>query len=152
MRSGVFLAVLLVVLALVGAPLSDGAEQGVAGVDAAWLKAMKANDVEGVLKCYASDAILWFPAAPVARGAKEIRAAYEGLLGANTVKDVAISDAKYRTSGKTSTGWGQFSMTLVPKAGGNPSTMTGRFTAVAERRDGRWVYIVDHASADPAKQ
>jgi hypothetical protein len=27
---------------------------------------------------------------------------------------------------------------------------TGRFTEVAKKRDGRWVYVVDHASADAA--
>jgi uncharacterized protein (TIGR02246 family) len=151
MRRRLMLGVVLVSLALAVAPSIEGVEHGAAGVDAAWVKAMKANDLDGVLKCYAKDAVLWFPGAPTARGDKEIRAAYEGLLGANTVKDAALMDVTYRTSGKTSTAWGRFSMTLAPKAGGDPMTMTGRFTEVAEQRGGRWVYIVDHASADPAK-
>ena len=142
---------LLAVLALTGTLVADAANHGAAVVDAAWVKAMKANDLEGVLKCYASDAVVWLPNAPAARGAKEIRATYEGLLSANTVKDAALTDVKYRTSGKTSTAWGRFSLTLAPKAGGEAAVMQGRFTEVAEQRDGRWVYIVDHASAEPAK-
>ena len=28
--------------------------------------------------------------------------------------------------------------------------MSGRFSEVAEKRNGRWVYVLDHASAEPA--
>jgi hypothetical protein len=38
---------------------------------------------------------------------------------------------------------------MVPKAGGDPVTLHGRFTDVAAKRNGRWVYIVDHASEEP---
>ena len=152
MRTRLAPLLILASLALTCTLAADAADHGAAVVDAAWVKAMKANDLDGVLKCYASDAVLWLPNAPAARGAKEIRAAYEGLLSANTVKDATLSDVKYRSSGKTSTAWGRFSLTLAPKAGGDPAVMSGRFTEVAEQRDGRWVYIVDHASAEPAKQ
>lgn len=126
------------------------AETGAQSVDSSWVKAMKANDLEAVLKTYAPDAVLWLPQAKEARGEKAIRSAYEGLLSANTVKDVALSETGYRTTGKASVGWGRFSLTLAPKSGGSPLVMTGRFTEIAERRGGRWVYIVDHASPDPA--
>jgi uncharacterized protein (TIGR02246 family) len=126
------------------------ADMGAKSVDAAWMKAMKANDLEGVLACYASDAVVWLPGAPEASGAKAIRAAYQGLFSANTVQDVAVTDFHYKTSGSLSAGWGHFSMTIAPKSGGAPVTMTGRYTEAAERRRGRWVYIADHASADPS--
>ena len=126
------------------------AETGAQSVDSLWVKAMKANDLEAVLKTYAPDAVVWLPQAKEARGEKAIRSAYEGLLSANVVKEVVLSETGYRTMGKTSVGWGRFSFTLAPKAGGSPVVMTGRFTDVAERRAGRWVYIVDHASAEPA--
>jgi ketosteroid isomerase-like protein len=125
------------------------AESGAAGVDAAWVKAMKANDVNAVMKTYASDAVAWLPNTPEAKGTQAIRAAYEGLLGANKVQDVVLSDTGYKTAGNQSIGWGKFTLTLAPKAGGAPSTMTGRFTAMAEKRRGKWMYTVDHASADP---
>ena len=125
------------------------AETGAQSVDSSWVKAMKANDLEAVLKTYAPDAVVWLPQAKEARGEKAIRAAYEGLLSANTVKDVVLSETGYRTMGKASVGWGKFSLTLAPKAGDSPVVMTGRFTEIAERRGGRWVYIVDHASTVP---
>jgi uncharacterized protein (TIGR02246 family) len=139
------LALLIVVWALPCAAKDKGAQ----ALDAAWVKAMKAGDIPAVMNCYAPDAVAWLPGAPSARGEQAIRSVYEGWLSANTVKDVTLSDTVYRTAGKMAIGWGRFSMTLVPKAGGNPVTMTGRFTEVVERRDGKWVYIVDHASAEP---
>ena len=110
---------------------------------------MKANDLNAVMKCYASDAVGWFPGMREARGEQAIRAAYQDILSKNTVKDAAVSDAKYKTMGTMSVGWGKYSITLVPKAGGNLTVMTGRYNEVAERRAGKWVYIVDHASAEP---
>ncbi|HEV2038738.1 MAG TPA: DUF4440 domain-containing protein [Casimicrobiaceae bacterium] len=126
------------------------AETGAQAVDSSWIKAMKANDLEAVLKTYASDAVVWLPEAKEARGEKEIRSAFEGLLSANTVKEVVLSETGYKTMGKVSVGWGRFSLTLAPKSGSNPVVMTGRYTDIAERRGGRWVYVVDHASAEPA--
>jgi len=125
------------------------AESGARSVDLSWAKAMKANDLDAVLKTYANDAVAWLPQAAEARGATAIRAAYEGLLSANTVQDAVLSETHYKTTGKVSVGWGKFSLTLLPKSGGAPVVMSGRYTDVAERRGGRWVYVVDHASADP---
>jgi len=125
------------------------ADSGAKSVDAAWVKAMKANDLEAVLACYASDAVAWLPDSPEASGEKAIRAAYQGLFAANTVQDVSTTDTHYKTSGSLSVGWGRYSLTLAPKAGGAAVSMKGRFTEAAERRHGRWVYVNDHASAEP---
>ena len=126
------------------------AETGAQSVDSSWIKAMRANDLEAVLKTYAPDAVAWLPQVKEARGEKAIRATFEGFLSANTVKEVVLSETGYRTMGKVSVGWGRFSLTLAPKSGDSPVVMTGRYTDMAERRGGRWVYIVDHASAEPA--
>jgi uncharacterized protein (TIGR02246 family) len=143
-------AVVRLLVALTVTVRANAADSGAQIVDAAWISAIKANDIDAVMKCYAPDAIMWLPDAPTARGAKAIRAAYEGMLSANTVKDATLSEVTYRTVGKASLAWGNFSLTLVPKAGGDQVVMKGRFTEVAERRGGKWVYIVDHASAEPA--
>lgn len=126
------------------------AEEGAKSVDAAWLKAIKANDVDALVACYAPDAVMWLPDAPEARGAKAIRDAYAGLLAANTVADATIANAVYQTSGDLSTAWGNFTLTLKPKKGGDAVTMKGRFTAVTKKTGGKWAYVADLASADPA--
>jgi uncharacterized protein (TIGR02246 family) len=122
---------------------------GIKALDAAWMKAMKANDLDGVMACYAPDAVTFMPGAPEAHGEKEIRAAFQALLSANTVQDVAIPNSHSETAGNISVSWGHYTLTLAPKAGGAPITSKGRFTGVAEQRKGRWYYISDHVSADP---
>jgi ketosteroid isomerase-like protein len=42
-------------------------------------------------------------------------------------------------------GWGTWRMT-VPVEGGPPQVMEGRFSDVKALRDGKWVYVMDHAS------
>jgi uncharacterized protein (TIGR02246 family) len=123
---------------------------GVQSVEAAWLKAIQANDAEALAKLYADDAVAWFPNEKEARGRAAILAEYQGLLGANTVTAASLSDTSHHTMGKASVGWGHFSLTLQPKAGGAPMVMAGRFTDVAELRGGHWRYVADHASAEPA--
>lgn len=125
------------------------ADAGIKSLDAAWAKAMKANDLEGVMVLYAPDAVAWSPGAPEAHGAKEIRASYAAFFSANTVQEVADPVAHFKTSGTLSVSWGNFTMTIRPKAGGAPVTTKGRFTGIAEKRKGRWYYIADHASPDP---
>jgi ketosteroid isomerase-like protein len=136
-------------LALLALSLPAAAESGAQVVDNAWKKAAVANDLEGLVKLYASDAVAWFPNTPEARGTEAIRGALQGLLGANTIKDVSFSDTTYRSQGNRSLGWGRFKLVMQPKSGGEAVTMTGRFTVVAEKRGKHWVYAVDHASADP---
>jgi uncharacterized protein (TIGR02246 family) len=137
------------VLAVGLASTAAAQETGAQSVDAAWMKAMKAGDVDGVVACYASDAVLWLPGAPEARGSKAIHDAYAGMLSANTVTDVSITDTHYESWQNLSLGWGHFMMTLKPKAGGAPTIMGGRFIDVAKKIDGKWRYVADHASVEP---
>ena len=102
------------------APKPAAKVSGSQAVDEAWTKAALANDLDALVACYAPDAVMWAPGDPEAKGEKGIRAAYANLLKDNTIKDAKISDTHYKTFGKTSIGWGHFSLTLAPKAGGAP--------------------------------
>ena len=129
-------------------PAADA--DGPGSVDEAWMKAMKANDLDAIVACYAKDAIAWLPNEAQAKGTDAIRATYKGLLDTYTVSDVKNADTAYQTFGDRAVAWGTFTLVLTPKNGGAAMTMTGRYTEFLEKRDGRWVYVVDHASADPA--
>jgi ketosteroid isomerase-like protein len=128
------------------------ADAGAKTVDAAWEKAFRAADVEGVVACYAPDAVLWLPNAPEARGTKAIREAYAGFFSTYAIGGVALRNTSYETRDSLSVGWGDFEMRLTPKAGGEPTVMRGRFTALARPLGDRWVYVVDHASVGPPAQ
>jgi len=147
-----FSCVLIVALlfSFISLAIATAAPEGAQAVDEAWRKAITANDLNSVMAVYAEDAVMWLPDAPEAKGREAIRKAYADLLAANTVTGATLADTHYQASGKLSVGWGNFTLTLSPKAGGNPVTLSGRFSVIARRDGDRWVYVVDHASAHPA--
>ena len=118
--------------------------------DAAWMKAMKANDLSAVVALYAPDAVMWFPEAPEARGSEAIRKTYAGYFDAYTVADVALTNVTHQTSGDLDANWGNYTFDLRPKKGGDPVVLKGRFVAVMKKIGGRWLLVADHASATPA--
>jgi uncharacterized protein (TIGR02246 family) len=125
---------------------------GAQAVDEAWRKAMSANDLDAVVACYSKDAVLWLAGAMEAKGREAIRKAFALVLNANTVTEVTFANTHYETAANLSVGWGDYSIALVPKAGGNPVVLSGRFTVVAKQEDGKWVYIIDHASPRPVPE
>jgi len=129
---------------------ATAAPDGAQAVDEAWRKAITANDLNAIIAVYAEDAVMWLPDAPEAKGRDAIRKSYADLLAANTVTAATLADTHDQTSGNLSVGWGNFTLTLSPKAGGNPVTLSGRFSVIARIDGGTWVYVVDHASAHPA--
>lgn len=122
------------------------AQDGVKGVDEAWIQAVKAGNVDAVVALYAPDAVLYPPDALEARGTAAIRASYTEMLGAMTINEATI-DSKYQTSGDVSIGFGKATLTMTPKGGGSPQIVSVRVTAVARKIGGKWLYVVDHASA-----
>ncbi|HET6266235.1 MAG TPA: DUF4440 domain-containing protein [Acidobacteriota bacterium] len=115
----------------------------------AWVKAAKANNIEGIMAIYAPDAVLYPPDAKVAVGTDAIRQNYAGLFNNFTVQDVTVPEAWHEEHGDTSIEWGFFNMTLVPKAGGAPVQFEGRFTDISKKINGKWLVVVDHASVVP---
>ena len=149
MRQRVFASAVLGLGLALSAATAAAEDGGARSVDAAWLKGVKANDLEAVVACYAPDAVLWLPDAPEARGTKAIRDTYAGLLGANTVVDASLTDAVYQTSGDMSTAWGHFTLALKPRKGGDTVVLKGRFLSVSKNMGGKWQYVADLASAEP---
>jgi uncharacterized protein (TIGR02246 family) len=134
---------LVLCIALLAAPVFA---QGVKTLDEAWVKAAKAGDADALVKLYAPDAVTYMPDEMRAKGTAEIRESFKKFLGANTVRDMTLTYDYTTSSGKLAVSSGHFSMTVEPKAGGAAQTMEGRFTSVATRKGGKWMYVVDHAS------
>ena len=141
---------LALVCSLISFVAAAAAPVGAQAVDEAWRKAITANNLDAVVAVYAEDAVMWLPDAPEAKGREAIRKAYAALLAANTVTGATFANTHYQTSGDLSVGWGDFTLTMSPKSGGDPVTLSGRFSVIAKNERGTWVYVVDHASAHPA--
>ena len=136
---------------LAAAVPAAAAEHGAEMVDQAWVKAIKAQDLEAVMALYAPNAVAYFPDGEYA-GKEAIRKSWTDFLATFTVKD-ATSTGSYETIGDTSLRHGHWTLTVVPKAGGDPVPMKGRASVVTKKIGGKWLYVVDHASVPlpPAK-
>ncbi len=115
-----------------------------------FLAGMKANDADAVAACYADDAIIWFPGGPMAKGRTAIRDGFAGYMASMTVKDAVLSQMGEEALGDTRVTWGTYAITLVDKKTAAESVEHGRYVDVQKKIDGRWQYIVDHPSDDPA--
>jgi uncharacterized protein (TIGR02246 family) len=150
-RRSIMTKCISILILLIGfAGLLSAAEPGVGETGKAWVQAFSRNDLEAVVALYAPDAHMFPPDTTEAVGIDAIRANYANLMNTFTIKQVIISDAHHETVGDLSFAWGLYSVTLVPKAGGDAIRMDGRFSDVSRKINGKWLYIVDHASAAPA--
>jgi ketosteroid isomerase-like protein len=52
----------------------------------------------------------------------------------------------YKVLGDSVVSWGKWRFTVTPP-GGTPEIMDGRYTDLKAKRDGKWVFVLDHASA-----
>jgi ketosteroid isomerase-like protein len=139
----VWILICLFVLASVGA---YAAEPGLSEADTAFQKAFQSNDLEGVMALYGEDSQLFPPDEMTAKGVEAIRKNYETLMKNFTIKSFQVVESHRETSGNLSLCWGQFTLDLEPKAGGDPVHMEGRFSDVSRKVKGKWQYVVDHAS------
>ena len=99
---------------------------------------------------YAEDAILWFPGGPMAKGRAAIRDGFAGYLANGTVKDVQLNAIGGEAVGDARVAWGTYAITMEDKATHAVTVERGRYTDVQKKIDGRWQYIVDHPSDEPA--
>ena len=121
--------------------------QGARQLDADFVKAMKKEDVDAVMATYWNDPqVVMLPAdAMLAKGPDAIRAGYKKFFEGTNVKEFRLTKQEYRVLGDAVLGWGLFTLTTVPSLGPEV-TIEGRYTEIIAKRDGKWVYTVDHAS------
>ena len=115
-----------------------------------FLAGFQASNADAVSACYAEDAVMWFPGGPMANGRAAIRDGFAGYFAGATVKSATLSQLGEETMGNTRVTWGTYVVNLVDKKTQAESVERGRYTDVQKKIDGRWLYIVDHPSDDPA--
>lgn len=81
-----------------------------------------------------------------AKGWQAIRDAYHAAFPAGPHGTLELLDAHQMVAGEYVIGYGKARMTLTDPEG-NPVEMMFRYTDVKTERDGKWVYVLDHASA-----
>jgi len=112
----------------------------------AFVKAMEANDPDGLAACYTDDAVSFAVDVMVGVGPEFVRDSWKSFFMAYTIRKVGLSGTDMEIFGDTAAAWGLFTMLVEPVEGGEAFEMQGRFMDVAKRVDGSWFYIADHAS------
>lgn len=83
-------------------------------------------------------------------GRAAIRAGYADFFADTKVKSAKLVEMGKFGHGNEVSSWGTFPVVYVSKKNGKESTEHERYTDVSRKIDGRWVYLVDHASDEPS--
>jgi len=121
-------------------------ESSLKALDARWKKALLANDAAALTNLYSPDAVVYPPDAVEARGREAIRKAFDSFLAGKKVIDFQLKVEKIEAHGSTALGWGRWTLKVALQTGGDPVVMEGRYTEVAKRIGGKWLFVADHAS------
>ncbi len=135
-------AVLVTLLVLETASANPSAK----ALQDAFLEALLNNDADGLAACYAETAVNFPVGELIGKGPDSVRETWNTFFDSYTVQSISLSEDQMVAFGDTAAAWGLFTMTVVPKAGGDAIEMVGRYMDVARNFDGRWLYIADHAS------
>lgn len=100
-----------------------------------WRSGWLAGDADLLLSLYADDPVLMPQDQPVVAGKGAIRPLYEAVLkdfdfqSEGTVKEVEVSD-------DIGYFWSAYTLTAIPKAGGEPTKVTGKSLFIVRRQPG----------------
>ena len=133
------------------APQSDNSEKMIAAaqhLDQQFVTAYNNRDAAAIMACYwnSPDLVSYPPEVLEVRGWQATKEGMEEAF-AHMPKDakLELTETNYQAAGDVVIGWGKWSMTMTGPEG-EAMTMAGRYTDVKTERDGKWVYILDHAS------
>jgi uncharacterized protein (TIGR02246 family) len=134
-----------VIFLLLFAASTFAGQSGMNPAGEAFVKAVNAQDADGIAVLYDADSVLFPPDTMVLKGHDAIRQSWVELFKTYTTH-IEVSNGSFEIKGDLSYSWGNFTMTLTPKAGGEPMKIEGRYSDVSKMVNGKWYYIVDHAS------
>jgi ketosteroid isomerase-like protein len=119
-----------------------------------FLKAMRAQNADDMAACYTVEATNFGLGTMVGTGPDAVKADWVEFFKNYTLTAVELTDMHRETSGDLSVAWGLFTITATPVGGGEPEVMSGRYTDASRNIDGKWRYVMDHASMPlpPPKQ
>ena len=138
---------ILLVIALMAAYAAPAAaNDSPEALQANFITALRANDVQGLAGCYTKDAVNFPVASLIGHGPKSVAASWTRFFAAFTVIEATLSEQHLETHGDTAIAWGIFTIRAEPAEGGEIVEMKGRYMDVARNFGGRWFYVADHAS------
>jgi uncharacterized protein (TIGR02246 family) len=118
-------------------------EQAIRELMDAWLRAIAAGDMHGVLRLMSDDAVFLVPGQPPMHGKRAFAAAFQAMVPA--VRIEAVNDIQeIHVYGDIAWCWSHLSVTITPRTGGQPFRRTGHTLSILRREPaGNWVVIRD---------
>ena len=117
-------------------------------LDQRFIEAYNNRDVDAVMETFwNSPELVSFPPGKMeTRGWEAAKESFQEDFTNMPEFVLELTEMNYLVSGDEVVGYGTWRFTLsLPD--GESMTMDGRYTDVKAKRDGKWVYILDHASA-----
>jgi len=132
-------------------PSGDSTEEMIAGakaLDQRFIDAYNQGDLDAMMENYwkSPDVVLFDPGSMENRGWNAIRESMQATFSSMPGGKMEMTESHYIVAGEMVIGWGRWTWSgQMPD--GSSMTMEGRYTDVKAKRNGKWVYILDHASA-----
>ena len=154
MKRGIILALAILSLCLASGCASQGqnadAMRAVAAAEALdqqFVAAFNQHSVDGVMATYwnSPDVVVCPPENLEWKGWTAVHDGYATAFAQPGGAKLELTSAHYMPAGDSVVGWGAFKVTVAGVQGAKESAK-GRYTEVIAQRDGKWVYIIDHAS------
>ena len=104
---------------------------------------VNAGDLDLWISLWADDGIQMPPNAPAVIGKEQIRANNESMF-AEFVLEMVVTNKEVRVAGDLAFARGTYTLSLTPKAGGETTTIDGKYLSIVERQtDGSWKFARD---------
>ena len=127
------------------------AEADVAALDQLrddYVSAVNSGDAATIAGLHTEDAIIMWPNGPRVIGTEAIRARFEGNYELTTA-ELNVSTEGNSVNGDSAHSWGSFTLTVTPKAEGEPLEDEGKWVNVYKRQDdGSWKYALSIWNSD----
>ena len=132
------------------APQKENPDQMIAAakaLDQRFIEAYNKGDADAVMATYwnSPELVSYPPEAMEFRGWEEAKDGFVQAFANMPGVTLEIIESNYKAVGDVVIGWGKWRVS-VPSPEGSPMEILGRYTVVKAERDGKWVYIMDHAS------
>jgi uncharacterized protein (TIGR02246 family) len=103
-----------------------------------------AGDLEGWISLWTNDGIQMYPGAPQRVGKEQIRAGMKPAFDQFILKIVIAPNPEVRVSGDLGFMRGTYTLSMIPKAGGEESIYDGKYLTILEKQtDGSWKMLRD---------
>lgn len=113
-------------------------------LDRKFFEIYNAADLDGMMELYwnSPDVVSYSPGQMEMKGWDEVKEGFRRDFAMSTRGRLELVESHNMVAGDVVIGWGRWRYTTTDP----PMEQVGRYTDVKARRNGKWVYIHDHAS------